>query len=387
MLSERTISLVKSTIPLLSGAGTAVTEHFYARLFSHNPELKHIFNMTNQQTGKQHFALFNAIAAYATHIDNPSVLQDAISRINHKHMSLNIQAQHYDIVGHHLIETLKELAPQEFTPDIEQAWREAYALLADMFITQEEGLYVHAQQQVGGWRGKRAFKITDIVQESANVKSFYLTPCDGNAIASYQAGQFIALSIKPTHCDYMQIRQYSLSQSPKAGHYRISVKKQGLVSEHLHQLHIGDLVELYPPAGDFVLRDNPKDKVFISAGVGITPMMAMLERALICQNSRKLLFIHACINKNEHSFKDAIDIKCKQHLNLSQEVWYEQENTTNKQGRIQLDQSDLLLPLEQGEFYLCGPTPFMANIKQQLINLGVAPTQIIYEVFGPHETL
>ncbi|NOU49943.1 NO-inducible flavohemoprotein [Pseudoalteromonas sp. JBTF-M23] len=387
MLSERTISLVKSTIPLLSSAGSAVTAHFYQRLFTHNPELKHIFNMTNQQTGKQHFALFNAIAAYATHIDNPSVLQEAISRINHKHVSLNIQAEHYNIVGHHLIETLKKLAPNEFTPEIAQAWREAYALLADLFITQEEGLYQQGEQQVGGWRNQRAFIISDIVQESVNVKSFYLTPKNGCAIASYQAGQFIALSVQPPLSDYTQIRQYSLSQSANKNTYRISVKKQGLVSTHLHQLVIGDTVLLYPPAGDFVLHNTPTDKVFISAGVGITPMMAMLEQALNSHKNNKLLFIHACANESEHSFKQVIESKAQQHKNLSKEIWYENTQSGDQSGRIELSQSKLALPLEHGEFYLCGPTAFMATIKQQLLSLGVAPARILYEVFGPHETL
>ena len=94
MLSENTIKIVKSTIPLLVSAGTGVTEHFYNRMFTHNPELKHIFNMSNQATGKQPFALFNALAAYAQHIDNLEVLTSALNRINHKHASLNLDPRH-----------------------------------------------------------------------------------------------------------------------------------------------------------------------------------------------------------------------------------------------------------------------------------------------------
>ncbi|CAH9052697.1 Flavohemoprotein [Pseudoalteromonas sp. CIP111854] len=384
MLSQRTISLVKSTIPLLSDAGTAVTAHFYQRMFTHNPELKNIFNMTNQQTGKQQFALFSAIAAYATHIDNPSVLQQAITRINHKHVSLNIQAEHYDIVGYHLIETLKELAPEQFTPDIEQAWREAYALLADLFISQEEGLYQKTQNQVGGWRNEREFTIDTIVKESENVKSFYLTPNDKRPITHYQAGQFISVSVQPEQSANTQIRQYSLSQSPKANHYRISVKRQGLVSTHLHQLNTGDTLTLYPPAGDFVLQNTPNEKVFISAGVGITPMMAMLEQAINTATTGKMAFIHACVDETEHSFRPFIE---QPHANLSKEIWYENSDAGDQTGRIQLSQSKLDLPLTHGEFYLCGPTAFMEAIKQQLLDLGVESQRILYEVFGPHEAL
>ncbi|WP_105169823.1 NO-inducible flavohemoprotein [Pseudoalteromonas sp. T1lg23B] len=387
MLSERTISLVKSTVPLLSDAGTAVTAHFYQRMFSHNPELKNIFNMTNQHTGKQQFALFNAIAAYATHIDNPQVLQDAIGRINHKHVSLNIQAEHYDIVGHHLIETLKELAPEQFTPEIEQAWREAYGFLADLFITQEEGLYRTVEQQHGGWRNGREFVIAKLVQESENVKSFYLKPCDERAISHYQAGQFIAVSVTPSQSEHTQIRQYSLSQSPKHDHYRISVKREGLVSTYLHQLAVGDTLTLYPPAGDFVLKNTTNDKVFVSAGVGITPMMAMLEQALTNETEARLSFIHACVDPSQHSFKQDIEQLAAQHSNVTKEVWYEHSEGSDKTGRIELQHSALSLPYEHGEFYLCGPSAFMAAIKQQLLAQGVAPERILYEVFGPHESL
>ena len=103
MLSQQHIDTVKATIPLLASAGTAITEHFYKRMFSHNPELKDVFNMTHQRTGGQPAALFNAIAAYATHIDNLEVLTSAVMRIAHKHTSFNIQPNQYDIVGHHLI--------------------------------------------------------------------------------------------------------------------------------------------------------------------------------------------------------------------------------------------------------------------------------------------
>ncbi|MBQ4863689.1 NO-inducible flavohemoprotein [Pseudoalteromonas sp. MMG013] len=384
MLSSNTIALVKSTIPLLSQAGTAVTAHFYDRMFTHNPELKDIFNMSNQQSGKQHFALFNALAAYATHIDNLPVLAAAVERINHKHASLNILPHHYDIVGLHLIETLKELAPNEFTPDIEQAWREAYALLADVFITQEEGIYKTTEEKLGGWRNTRTFIVDSIVQESAKVKSFYLRSADNKAVVDFQPGQYIAVHVKPVECQNVQIRQYSLSGEKQPNGYRISVKQQGLVSNHMHSLKAGDEVELSPPAGDFMLQSNMSPKVLISAGVGITPMMAMLESIATLTQLPKTHFIHACINQAEHSFAKRLDMLTASHTELCTDIWYEQ-GEGHHQGRINLAQ--LSLPIESGEFYLCGPTPFMAAMKQQLLALNVAPERILYEVFGSHESL
>ncbi len=157
MLSAQTIAIVKSTVPLLEGAGVAITNHFYQRMFQVNPELKDIFNMTNQHSGRQQFALFSAIAAYAKNIDNLSVLTETVERVAHKHTSFFIQPEHYDIVGHHLIETLRELAPDAFTPEVEQAWTEAYGVLANIFTGRERQLYNQTEQKPGGWYGPRRF--------------------------------------------------------------------------------------------------------------------------------------------------------------------------------------------------------------------------------------
>lgn len=385
MLSNHTIAIVKSTIPLLADAGTAVTEHFYNRMFTHNPELKDIFNMSNQVSGKQQFALFNALAAYATHIDNLDVLKQAIARINHKHASLNILPHHYDIVGLHLIATLKELAPEAFTSEVEKAWIEAYALLSDVFITQEEGIYRTTEESLGGWRNTRSFTIKNIVQESAFVKSFYLQPTDGNSISSYLPGQYIAVHVKPNNCDNIQIRQYSLSQNANPNHYRISVKQEGVVSQYLHQLEIGNTIHLSPPAGDFVLQETPSPKVLISAGVGITPMMSMLESLSKSEQPFPIHFIHACASAQEHSFESRVTALESELPQLTTHFWHEKGQTPYNRGRIDL--STLALPIATGEFYLCGPSGFMAAMKQQLIALKVPEAQIFYEVFGPHETL
>ena len=137
MLTKQHIDIVKSTSTIIEQGGSAITEHFYARMFRENPELKHIFNMSNQHTGRQKVALFEAILAYAKNIDNLSALKAAVERIANKHTSFHIQAAHYDIVGHHLIETFRELLGADFTPNIEDAWTTAYGVLADIFIFED----------------------------------------------------------------------------------------------------------------------------------------------------------------------------------------------------------------------------------------------------------
>ncbi|MEI8651637.1 NO-inducible flavohemoprotein [Pseudoalteromonas sp. Hal273] len=393
MLSDKTIEIVKSTVPLLAQAGTVVTDHFYKRLFSHNPELKNIFNMANQDTGRQQFALFNALAAYAQNIDNLAVLKEALTRINHKHTSMNILPEHYPIVGAHLIGTLKELLPEQFTPDVEYAWFEAYGVLADICITEEAALYEHSKNKHGGWAGTRQFEITNKQAESELVTSFTLTPVDGEAVITHKPGQYLGIKVKPEGAEYEEIRQYSISQKSNAKNYRISVKKElqpkpGMVSNYLHSLEQGTIVELYPPAGDFFLRNNTSPVVLISAGVGQTPMLAMLETLLSDNSNQEIMYLHACENTQQHSFSKYLYDLTAQNNHLKTITWFNQATEgADFTGLMNLNAVQAQLPLSNGDFYLCGPAGFMAFIKKQLLELGVKNEQIHYEVFGPHEDL
>lgn len=157
MLDSQTIATVKSTIPLLVETGPKLTAHFYDRMFTHNPELKDTFNMSNQFSGDQREALFNAICAYAANIENLASLLPAVERIAQKHTSLNIQPEDYQTVGKHLIATLDEL----FSPgqEILDAWAKAYGVLAQVFIQREEQIYREAEENIGGWRTLRRFRI------------------------------------------------------------------------------------------------------------------------------------------------------------------------------------------------------------------------------------
>ena len=393
MLSDKTIEIVKSTVPLLAQAGTVVTDHFYKRLFSHNPELKNIFNMANQDTGRQQFALFNALAAYAQNIDNLAVLKEALTRINHKHTSLNILPEHYPIVGAHLIGTLKELLPEQFTPDVEYAWREAYGVLADICITEEAALYEHSKNKHGGWAGTRQFEITNKQAESELVTSFTLTPVDGEAVITHKPGQYLGIKVKPEGAEYEEIRQYSISQKSNAKNYRISVKKElqpkpGMVSNYLHSLEQGTIVELYPPAGDFFLRNNTSPAVLISAGVGQTPMLAMLETLLSDNSNQEIMYLHACENTQQHSFSKYLNELNTVYNRLQTMTWFNQATEgADFTGLMNLNAVQAQLPLSNGDFYFCGPAGFMAFIKNQLLELGVKNEQIHYEVFGPHQDL
>ena len=393
MLTDKHIDIIKSTIPLLENAGPALTSHFYQRLFSHNPELQDIFNMSNQKTGRQQVALFEAIAAYAKNIENLSALTSAVERIAQKHTSFNIQPDHYAIVGHHLIETLRELATAAFTPEVESAWTSAYQFLAGIFINREAELYHQRSLTIGGWQGARTFKVIETVCESALVKSFTFAPVDQGPVIDFIPGQYLGLEVKPTGNDYKEIRQYSLSDKPNGKNYRISVKREqlgvpGKVSNYLHdEINVGDEIKLYAPAGDFFFIDRQTPTVLISAGVGITPMQSMLETLAERKYSHPVYFLHACEDTEQHSFSKRTH-ELLQSNSWQQKVWY--KNKTEQQPHINkgmMDLSTVDLPTENGNFYLCGPIAFMQFAKQQLLKLGVGENNIHYEVFGPHASL
>jgi nitric oxide dioxygenase len=397
MLDQATIAVIKSTIPLLESAGPALTEHFYQRMFRDNPELKDVFNLAHQRSGGQPLALFNAVAAYARNIDNLGALAGAVERIAHKHTGFLIQPAQYHIVGSHLLATLKELGGEAVTEEILTAWGKAYGVLANIFIGRESEIYQEKAEQPGGWQGGRPFVITHKQAESDTITSFVLTPVDGLPVLDFQPGQYLSLKLAHPDLSYQEIRQYSLSDAPNGRSYRISVKREsrGQVSNLLHdKLQQGDRLEVMPPAGDFVLTARPDQAVvLISAGVGQTPMLSMLNQLLAMGHGADIRWLHACEQGALHGFKQDIHTKSRQHERLLSRVWYRVPTEQDQQGEdydftgtMVLAQVQELLPVD-AHYYCCGPLPFMASIKQQLLALGVSGERLHYEVFGPHQDL
>ncbi|MGL4827534.1 MAG: NO-inducible flavohemoprotein [Vibrionaceae bacterium] len=397
MLDQTTIAVIKSTIPLLESAGPALTQHFYQRMFSHNPELKDVFNLAHQHSGGQPVALFNAIAAYAKNIDNLGALAGAVERIAHKHTGFLIKPEQYAIVGGHLLATLKELGGSAVTDEVLDAWGKAYGFLADIFIGREKEIYQEHATQDGGWQGTRSFIIKEKRVESELITSFLLTPEDGKPVLLFKPGQYLSIKLVHPKLEYQEIRQYSLSDAPNGRDYRISVKRepQGQVSNLLHDhLQVGDKIEVMPPTGDFFLTaDNHTPVVLLSAGVGVTPMMSMLNQLLQRGHQAKISWLHACEQGRVHAFREDIQHKSRQHDNLSSRVWYREPEACDVQGEDHDFSGTMLLATvkeciaPQAHYYFCGPFGFMQEIKRQLLELGVPASQLHYEVFGPHQDL
>lgn len=389
--------LILGTVPVLREHGVALTSHFYQRMFIHNPELKHIFNMGNQKNSKQQQALAMAVLAYAEHIEDPSVLLPVVNSIGHKHTSLDIRPEHYAIVGRHLIASIGEVLGDAATPQLLEAWTEAYKQLASLMSGHEQKLYDVQTNQRGGWSGWRPFTIKQKVKESEEITSFYLYPTDGGEVSKYLPGQYISLRLFLPELNLLQPRQYSISCASNHEYYRISVKRErnprhpdGMISNRLHDyVTEGDTVELTAPAGTFVLKEEElaRPKVFISGGVGQTPLMAMLESVISSdQLGYPITWVHGCRSEAVHAFKDRIAELGALNNQVKRHIFYENvpnEKDSTHVGIVELERIEEDVLLDNAAYYICGPSPFITKHYTYLIEKGVATEAIHFEEFGP----
>lgn len=404
MLSQQTIDVIKSTVPVLEVHGTAITKRFYEMLFGKHPELLNIFNHANQKQGRQQTALANAVYAAALHIDNLEAILPVVKQIGHKHRSLGILPEHYPIVGENLLAAIKDVLGDAATDEIIQAWADAYGVIADAFISVEAEMYEQACEQPGGWADFREFVVQRKVAESDVINSFYLVPKDGKQISTYQPGQYVSVKVEIPGEKNTHIRQYSLSDAPGNAYYRISVKREdalgdkpaGKVSVYLaEKIGEGDVLLLSAPAGDFTLdQEDKRPLVLISGGVGLTPMISMLTESLKKNPERPVTFIHAAQNGNLHALKGAVEELAKKHPQLTYYWCYEkptdrdrEENAFHKEGYVDLPWLQSVVSQKESSFYFCGPVPFMKAMNRALKEWGVPAADIHYEFFGPAGSL
>lgn len=411
-ITPEQIAIVKSTAPVLKVHGETITTLFYNNLLAANPSLKNIFSITSQTTGRQPRALAGAVLAYATYIDDLPKLHGAVERIAHKHASLQVTAPQYDLVGQFLMAAIGQVLGDAATPDIVEAWTNAYAVLAGVFVARERELY--AVQEAHRWLGWRKFRVARRVAETEHIASFYLEPEDGGPLPAYLPGQYVSLQVFVPELGLLQSRQYSLSEAPrKAGrYYRVSVKKEpgevadhpGMISNILHEKYdVGDAVELSHPQGEFYVDPADETKegvpaVLIGAGVGATPMMAILgslapggtEAPVV---RRPVSWIQGARSSRMQPFANAVRDICRDNEHVSANVFLTTVDDKDKVGvdyhfgstRIDLEkldaEKDLYLSDKRAEYFICGPALFMIQTQRALLGKGIDEERIHLEVF------
>ena len=406
-LTPDQVQIIKATVPILQQHGATITTVFYKNMLEAHPELNTVFNTTNQVNGHQARALAGALFAYAANIDNLGALSPAVELICNKHASLYIQPDDYKIVGKYVLEAMKEVLGDALTPEIHDAWAAAYWQLANLFIGREGDIY----KQSEGWTQWREFRVASKIPESDEITSFYLKPVDEKPLPSFRPGQYISVQVHVPDLQYLQARQYSLSDMPRSDYYRISVKKElglntadpeakphpGYVSNILHgSVNEGDMIKVSHPCGDFFLAEQEPAShpvVLIAAGVGLTPLTSMLNTLTSTDSQRSIHFIHGARTTSVRAFKDQIKSRAQELPNLRASFFTSSPSANEKhgvdydyQGRIDLTNldgnKDLFLDNAQTQYYICGPEAFMVEMAGGLKARGVASERVHMELFG-----
>jgi len=394
MLSTSSRPYIEASVPVLREHGLAITTRFYQSLFESHPELKQVFNMGNQASGVQQQSLAAAVFAYAANIDNAAALAPVVERIVHKHVSIGVVPQHYPIVGQHLLAAIQFVLGAAATPALLAAWDEAYGLLAAQLIEAEARLYAQSGTTPGELR---TLQVMDVQQESDDVTSYYLQTLAGTSPGDFAAGQYVSIAVQLG--ELRQIRQYSLSDAPQRPWWRISVKREagdggtpaGQVSNWLHS-HIakGDRLLVSAAFGDFRPEIAGMTPItLLSAGVGVTPMISVLNTLAEQNPGRTVIFAHAARHGKHHALRRDIAQARGRQRALRDVLFYE---TPSGDDRLGVDyhhvgRMDIKKVVDAaslaGEFYLCGPIAFMQQQWKALLEAGVSPTRIHREVFGP----
>lgn len=396
-LSDRTVSLVKATVPALEAHGLDIVHEMYSRMFQ-NPAIRDLFNQSHHgDAGSQPRALTGAILAYASNIDNLGALAPAVERIAQKHVGLQILPEHYPYVADALLGAIKAVLGDAATDEILAAWGEAYWFLANILIAREGRIYTEQKDATGGWNGWRDFRIEQVVQESSVIKSFILRPADGGAVMAHRPGQYLTFWFDlPGHPPIK--RNYSISSAPNGETYRISVKREphGLATGWLHdEAGPGTVLKVAAPAGEFFLAETTERPiVLLSGGVGLTPMVAMLE-ALVAQGSEaRVLYVHGTHNRETHAMRDHVRSLATQGKAV-QVIDFHQTPLADEVAGRDYDHAGIITdewlatntPVADADYYICGPRPFLRHAVATLSLAGVQANRVHYEFFGPADEL
>ena len=254
------------------------------------------------------------------------------------------------------------------------------------------------------WNGYRKFKVAKKVAECHDVCSFYLAPHDGKLLPPFKPGQYITFQLNVPGHGKPVVRCYSLSDCGRPDHYRVTIKrslpppdaadaKPGVASSFFCDgVKEGDILDVKAPGGHFYLdMSDEKPAVLISGGVGVTPMVSMLNAILEANQKREVWFFFGGRNKSDHIFKEFMDkIAAAGHENVHMNVCYSKPTPNDvkgkdfhHEGRVSVELFKKLLPSNNYEYFLCGPGPFMKTITDDLTAWGVPDKSVHFEAFGP----
>jgi ferredoxin-NADP reductase len=269
-------------------------------------------------------------------------------------------------------------------------------------LVEATALAARAKKSIPDWSGWRPFRVAGIVDEARDVKSFYLMPVDGRPLATFAPGQYLTFRLRPAASDAI-VRCYSLSDRPRQDYYRTTIKwisapagrddlRPGRGSGFFHDhVRVGDVLEVRAPAGSFFIDPQSTEPiVLVGVGIGITPLVSMLEAILHAGRNREVYALFGFRNGLAHPFKERMEKLAAQHVNLHLHVSYSAPRTGDvlhkdyaHGGRLTIERLREILPSNNFQFYVCGPGPMMESLVPELSAWGVPQSHVHFEAFGP----
>lgn len=375
MLTQEEVQIIRETVPLLKDKGQTITSTFYKRLFEQHPELKNVFNQTNQKRGLQSSALAMAVLAAAENIEDLSPIVPAIMPVVYKHCALQVKAEHYPIVGENLIWAIQQETGLNEDDPIIQTWIKAYGAIADAFIGLEKDVYSKM-----AWDGFKPFTVTNITEETDMIKSFTVTS-DEIDLSQFIPGQYITVDISSEKLPYRAKRHYSIVDGDKDfltfGVRRdVTEEHEGEVSTVLHdEVNVGDTLLLSAPVGGFGLANKANKQLFLGSGVGVTPLVSMYQEAVDADLTAT--FLQSTSNAQNVAFEEKLeDITAKSSIAQFDKHFRDQD------GFIDAEQLKQYLDGET-EVYVCGGNSFLKAMITELQKLEVPMDNIHFETFIP----
>ncbi len=388
--------VISATLPLVGAHIDEITREFYRRMFAAHPELlRNLFNRGNQAQGAQQRALAASIATFAAHLVDPALPHPAelLSRIGHKHASLGVTADQYPIVHEHLFAAIVEvLGADTVTAEVAEAWDRVYWIMADTLIELERGLYRAAGVGEGDVY-RRARVVSRVDDPSVTV---LVTVRTDGPISGFAPGQYVSVGVTMPD-GARQLRQYSLVDSPGTGELTFAVKPvvatagqpAGEVSSWIAaNLRVGDVLDVTVPFGDLPVPTGSEPLVLISAGIGATPMIGVLEYLAVQARDVHVQVLHADRSARSHPLRARQRELTDLLPNATLEVWYEDgvgaDAPDARAGLLDLDAVRLV---DDAQIYLCGNNGFVQAVREQLVRRGVAASRVHCELFSPNDWL